>query len=284
MKKILICLSMIAVLLMPAAATAQKVEMPITGWEQSFWQYADNTGLSENGTGVNATNDKDWVQSGNGALHVWCEVSRSNLNAQAVQQVSQLKTGKEYRLTGKMYISSSSWGFGLYIGDTRLTMLRNIVQYGEWSDLDYIFTYNTTSKDFKIQVAQAGHLYADDLSLKEVIRDGENNITGYGEELLKNGGFEDDFVPPADVTDVRAEAYSQAVELFWRNPLDDRLDKIVVMQDEKVMAEVDATQTGVIIDGLENGIEYTFVIKTKSKSQVMSEGVSISVMPVRKLP
>lgn len=283
MKRILICLSLVLEIMMiaPLFTAAENVAMPITGWEASFWQYGDAAGLTENGTGIEVTGDEAWVQNGSGALHVWCETSRANLNAQAVQQISQLTAGKEYRLTGKLYISRSSWGFGLYTGEKRLVMLSAIAAAGAWSDIDYSFTFDASGKDFKIQVAQQGDLYADDLSLREVLRDEAGNITGYGGELLQNGGFEDDFIPPADVTNLKAQAYSNAVELSWVNPDDSNLDNIIVMQDGVVAEEVGAERSAVIIDGLENGKEYIFTVKTKSKTGVMSEGVQISATPVK---
>lgn len=285
MKKVILCLSLaLGSIFCGMTVTAEKIAMPVTGWEESFWQYQDGTeGLTENGTGVEATGDAKWVQKGSGALHVWCEASKANLNSQAVQRIPELASGGEYRLSGKMYISSNSWGYGLYIGSTRLTMIRNIVTYGEWCDLDYTFTYNGTETDFKVQVAQAGHLYADSLSLKKVVGKDADGNTVYGGELLKNGDFEADFAAPEDVKNVSCEAYSSAVELRWTLPADGA-DKIMVFADGELLAETDGGSTAVIVDGLENGREYKFVIKTQSKKGVMSQGVEISAMPVVRLP
>lgn len=273
-----------AMLCLPAAVSADKVMSPISGWEQSFWQYAaGSTGLTEGATGVEATGDTSWVQTGMGALHVWCEKSIANLNSQAVQTVSGLEEGKEYMLSGKLYISSSSWGFGLYLGDTRLTMLRNIVDYGQWDDFEYTFEFTAASRDLKLQVAQIGELYADDLSLKEVIRDAGGSITGYGAEMLKNGGFEEDFSPADDVVNLKADAYSNTAELYWAIPDDESIDKIAIFDGEELIEEVASICNSVIIDSLENGREYTFTVKTKTIKGVYSKGVSVSVTPVKRL-
>lgn len=273
-----------AMLCLPSVVSADKVASPISGWEQSFWQYAaGSTGLTEGGTGVEATGDAAWVQTGKGALHVWCEKSMANLNSQAVQTVSGLEEGKEYMLSGKLYISSSSWGFGLYLGDTRLTMLRNIVDYGQWDDFEYTFEFTAASRDLKLQVAQIGDLYADDLSLKEVIRDADSSIIGYGDELLINGGFEADFAPASDVENLKADAYSNTAQLYWSAPDDARIDKIAVFNGTELVEEIEPTYNSVIIDGLVNGTEYTFTVKTKTVKGVYSDGVSVSVTPVKRI-
>lgn len=256
------------------SAYAEKVASPISGWEASFWQYPAGASLTEGGTVVEASADENWVQSGLGVLHIRCEKSMSNLNAQAVQNVAALEEGKQYRLTGKIYISSSSWGFGLYMGDTRLEMLRNLVEKEKWCELDYTFTFEHKSRELKLQVAQAGELYADDLSLTEV---------GSERELLVNGGFEADFAKPADVSLLTAETASGSVTLGWSLPSDENRDKVCVFTDGAETAELAPTARGYTADGLENGRSYTFTVKTKTRKGIYSDGVSITAVPQRQL-
>lgn len=173
----------------------------ITGWGLSFYQTPDNTsGLTPGATGVQIITDPAMVPSGKGALHVFCEKNLDYLNAQAVQNISALESGKRYRLTGKFWTQSTSWRFRLLFGNTSFVEpLSNITNgvTGQWVDVDYIFTFSYSSKDFKIQANGGGSVYADDLSIKEVIYDTDGEtIVGYGPELLQNGDFEADFVQP----------------------------------------------------------------------------------------
>ena len=117
---------------------AEKMSTPITGWQSSFWNKPEGEGLGDDDGGVEITVDPDHVPDGNGALHIWVRKSLANFNAQASQNIV-FERGADYRFTGKLYISSTSWGFGLYIGTGRLTMLRDIMPAGEWVDVDYTF-------------------------------------------------------------------------------------------------------------------------------------------------
>lgn len=285
MKRIIIFLVALGMLLNICCIVvfADKVMEPISGWEESFWQYpSDLSGLTPGGTGVETTNDPDWVYTGSGALHVWCEKSAANLNSQAVQTVEELEQGKKYRFTGKIYISSSSWGFGLYLGDTRLTMLRELVQAGQWCDVDYTFTVPSLYKDFKLQVAQIGDLYADDLSLKEIIEESPEKIT-YGPELLENNDFEDEFLPAAEIENLKAQVYDKTVELTWTYPDDSTISSILVYDDDTLLEELPFGKQSLIIDNLENGKQYTFTVKTKTIKGVLSEGVSVQAIPIKKI-
>ena len=276
---IALCTAMLAGLLGGVQAFAASITAPVTGWEQSFWQRPDNaTDLTEGGTGVEITDDAAWVQNGSGALHVWTEKSMANLNSQAVQQVEEFQEGKNYRLTGKIYISSSSWGFGLYLGNTRLTMLRDVIDSGSWVDIDYTFTFTGTSKDFKLQVAQGGDLYTDDLSLTEILADGS------GPNLLENGDFEADFLPAGEVSDLQAAAGDQSAQLSWRNPQNSNLAAIAIFNGDTLLLEVGADQTNATVEGLENGVDYTLTVKTKTNRDVLSEGVTVQVRPYKILP
>lgn len=262
---------------------AEKISTPITGWQSSFWNKPEGEGLGDNDGGVEITVDPDRVPNGKGALHVWVRKSLANFNAQASQAI-EFEQGADYRFTGKLYISSSSWGFGLYIGTGRLTMLREIMTAGEWVDVDYTFKYQSSSVDFKLQVAQSGDLYADDLSLKKVLYNSDGEVVGYGEELLANGDFESDYLPVEEVSNLTAEAKDSGAVLCWKNPDDERLANIVVFQGDNEIKTLDASEQSVEIDGLENGVTYTFTIKTKTSTGILSDGCEIQITPYRVIP
>lgn len=275
---------MAAIVFCCGSVMAEKINTPITGWQSSFWNRPEESGIGEQDGGVEITTDTEWVSDGKGALHVWVKTSAPNFYAQASQNI-EFEKGASYRLTGKIYLTSTSWGFGLYIGSQRLSMLRDLIPTAkEWADLDYTFTYQGDSKDFKLQVAQAGDLYADNLSLKKILYNQDKEVIGYGEELLKNGDFEDDYKPAGEVTELTAEAADAGAILYWKNPNDGRLKNIVILVGENVIKTVDGTRQSAEIDGLENGVTYTLTVKTQTESGVLSEGRKVTVTPYRKIP
>jgi hypothetical protein len=157
-------------------------------------------------------------------------------------------------------------------------MLNNVISAGSWQDIDYTFTYDDASTEFKIQVAQVGNLYADDLSLKEVLAE------GYGGELLANGDFETNFAAAEEVRSLTASPYDGAAELRWVNPTDALRDKIAVYRQNEPIAELAADTASYIANGLTNGEEYVFTVRTKTPKGVLSEGVSVAVTPYKPIP
>ena len=196
-------LSVSMITAMAVTVFADKEEVAITGWGGSNLQYA--TGNTDK-LGVEViTTDSEMVPSGRGALYVYGTKDNSNYSANAVQNISTLEDGSKYRLTGKLNVSRNTWRVRLMFGEKQviqlgeLTRLNDELRLDQWIDVDYTFDYIAAnfgnSKDFRIQVAGIGTVYADDLSLKKVITS-ENGTVTYGEELLVNGDFEMDFEAP----------------------------------------------------------------------------------------
>lgn len=90
-----------------------------------------------------------------------------------------------------------------------------------------------------------------------------------------NTGTESITVDP--VTDLSAAPGDGTVELTWALPLTS-FDKIVIAYDGKSMEITDRTQPYAYIEGLQNGIEYTFSV-TVWKGSVSSEPKEIEATP-----
>ena len=191
-------------------ASAEQIKIPIPGWLSSFCEIPE--GVEQGDLGVEIITDPEFVQSGEKALHVFGKQDLEYYNVQAVQNIAALEQGKTYRLTGKFWVSRNTWRVRLMFGGTSLEQLGNIVEeLNTWCDVDYTIEYNFSSKDFKIQVAGNGEVYADNLSLKEVLYDTDGEtVIGYGEELLQNGDFEEDFPQPAEADFVNVAARNGA--------------------------------------------------------------------------
>ena len=289
LKKLLsgiLCVGMLmGAAVMPASAEMQKGNnsAPIPGWLESFYQTPNNDTfdtLTPGKTGVEIVEDPEIVQSGKKALHVFAEVTLDWLNAQAVQRIDALETGKSYRFTGKIYISNSSWGFGLYLGNTRLTMLRDVIDSGSWVDIDYTFAFTGTSKDFKLQVAQGGDLYADDLSLTEVLADGS------GPNLLQNGDFEEDFPKPAEADFVNVAARNGANFIAVKTTEPEAAIYAVgsdgalsALELEPVFSSTKYNLNVYAHTGLTNDTEYSYVVKTVNEYGEESDGITVSGIP-----
>jgi len=286
----LICVSMLAMLL-PMSAFAGTTAISVTGWESSFITWTAEEQLQT--STVSVITDEDIVPSGKGCVKIGITEGVGNgLHANAAQVVA-VESGKTYRLTGKFNVPAATWRCSLKFGDTAFAtsesggVLNPAV--GKWADIDYTFTYTYNNPQFRITSnwPNSGAIYADDLSLKEVIyaEDGET-VTGYGEELLTNGDFEADFAAPEDpyfaqvapanaknhiavksnLSNIAIYQVANGVEtkLDLGNPVLDRTDfKLKVFEHAN----------------LTNDTEYTYVIKNVTATGVESAGITVSGTP-----
>ena len=268
--------------------TAHAANNPVelSGWGQSFWQAPDGAVIDTDKTGIKVTTDKGVVADGNASLHLFIESQMDNLNLQAAQTVSALETGKTYILTGKFNVPSSSWRYRVMFGNESLVTIGEVVdKLGEWADLEYVFEFNKTSKDFRIQSCGTGDMYADNVSLREVIY-GEDGVTvtGYGEELLVNGDFEDnlDLKPPAEISNAAVTNMDQSAEIKWNNPLDKdfKFAYVYDITDGKEVLVCTTADGKYNVSGLRNGKIYTLLIRTADENGNRSEGVTVEVAPV----
>jgi hypothetical protein len=274
---------------LPLTALAVVNPVSVSGWEGSFFSTpADASDITPGLTGIRIITDPAVVQSGRGALMVFCEKNLGNLYSVAQQSVSGFEMGKKYRLTGKFNTPADNWRFKLRMGDVDFISPLGTVTGGvinQWAQVDYTFTFNFASKIFRIWAEGAGSIYADGLSIKEVLYDaGGAEVIGYGPELLINGDFEDnlDLTPPGDVRNVQVKNMDETAEITWTNPSDSdfaRADVYNVTGGGKVFA-ASVNDGKLVLTGLENGAEYQFLIQSVDGWDNHSEGVTVSVSPV----
>ncbi len=289
----IMCVSMLTAF--AVTAMADKEEKPITGWEKSFIQY--ETGNTDP-LGVEIVTEEEKVANGKASLYVWgIKDNNNNYNANAVQNIPSLEDGSSYRLTGKFYVSRNTWRIRLMFGEKQIIQLGDLTKDGEelrlneWVDVDYTFEYTASaynsSKDFRIQVAGLGYVYADDLSIKKVIyNDDQTTVSGYGEELLVNGDFEADFIAPSEADYVLAAPANGVVYIAVKTThpseeiyrvLDDnslsRLELAPVYTYDSYNLKVYAHT------GLENNKTYKYIIKTVGTNGLSSEGTEVTAMP-----
>lgn len=254
----------------------------ITDWEQSYWKKDADTVLTEGANGVNLAQDR--VKSGSGSAKLFLEKKTQGLEAALVQGVS-VETGKYYRFSGSLYYHADSAKafYGIYMGGKRLEYIGNLVSKDQWCEFERVFRYgydqNDTLSDsyepiISIKMTGQGFIYADDLSLTEVNEAGEDIGAA---ELLKNGGFEKDFEPPEEVTELTAEGMDSSVTLRWKLP--EQVGAVKIYRDSTLLDTIGNTSTEYFLDGLENGTEYTFTVTTVNYAGAESKGVSIKAIP-----
>lgn len=269
-------------------AFAASNTVSISGWGASFWAAPDGSPELVSGkTGVEITMNPDIVVEGLAALHVFAERNMDNLNAQAAQNISALEAGKTYRLTGKMNAPAKSWRYRLMFGNQELVQLGDIVEeLNTWCDVDYTFQYKEfTSKEFRIQACGGGDVYADALSLKEVLFDADGEtIVGYGEELLVNGDFEDDLdlTPPGEIRNPQVHNMDSRAEIRWENPYDKDFAKAELydVTDGGSTLLGSSADGAFLLEGLENNQVYKVLIQTVDGWNNHSEGVLVEVQPI----
>lgn len=274
------------------AAVTEPLGDAVTGWSASNVQYPDG---NTNPLGVEiVTKDTGMVPSGEGALHVYGTANINAYNANAAQNVSALTDGESYRLTGKLYATITGYRSVFRIGSKELVRTEYFTakdKLSQWIDIDYTFTYvaaTYNSKDFKIQIAGNGDIYADDLSLRKVITAEDGTVT-YGEELLVNGDFEMDFEAPDE---------AEYVSVAARNGANYIAVKTAYPGTEIYQVGSDGTQTKLELTsvlttakynlnvyahtGLTNNKVYNYLVKTVGANGISSEGVAASGMPSSK--
>lgn len=287
MKKLLLCA--VASICSVFFCTAANAAVDITGWEDSFCTIPSG---KEAGVEFVQEGENPAPDGGLGMLYLWCggPTGTANLNANGVCKVKGLDTEKKYRFTADIKYSNNDTlllfqnatidGTGATKIDLRGTFGEK--NNGAWVKAKYDIVPTNATVQITFQALANRNMRVDNVSLKEILYE-EDGITeaGLGEELIVNGDFEADldFEAPDEVTDVRVENMDSAAKIKWTNPAEDF--ELAYVYPEGESTAVATTADGfVVIDGLENDVEYTYIIKAADKMKNFSDGVSVTVKPV----
>ena len=270
------------------SVSAAKYPVALTGWTASFYNTPD-TGWTEGETGVELTTDPALVAHGKASLHLFCEKNLGNLYARAVQNVSGLASGKTYRLTGKVNASGTGWRYCLKFGSAALANIGDLNggKINEWTDIKHDFEFTYDSKELTIHLEAGGDIYADNLSLREIIS-GEGETAVLGPELLTNGDFEMDFAAPEEAAFVQTAPANGVnylnvktdlgVKIYQKTDSGEQLLELGDPVYEKTNYNLKVYQHS----GLINGQEYRYIVRTVGVNGKESEGTAVSATPLEK--
>lgn len=268
-----------------ALADTHTPSRAVTDWSCSWVSPAGETNLTEGATGVGISLDEKY--GGEASLHLWLEKNLSNLYTQAQQSVG-IEEGHYYRLSGAVKLSGTSGGFKFRIGSTTVAAFRDLAEMtvDEWKEFEFIFKNSYANSVISVMIADtSGQMYIDNLSLTEVFYDetGEN-ITGFGNDLIKNGDFESglDLSAPGEISEISIKNIDSGANVSWKNPEDTDFSEVLIYSVTDGEEELfDRTaDSGYEFRDLTNGRRYTFILKTADDLGNVSEGVTADIMPV----
>lgn len=295
MRKLILSITVSACMLLPSisvyAATRTDVA-DITGWEKSFYtvpseEYSGKVEFVQDG-------DNPAPNGGRGMMHIWTSppTGTPNLNANAVQNISGLDKTKTYRLTGDIYYSSNETKLyftnaevkkeDAYVTNIDFREFFNPGFEKRWMPLSLDLRPTSENIGLRFTVMANREIYMDNISLREIIYEEDGiTIAAFGEQLVVNGDFEADIddEAPEDVTDVSAENMDGAVKLTWTNPTEDFAKAYIYRAGEEIPIGK-TSEKYIVLDGLENNVEYTFIIKASDKLNNLSGGVAVTAKPV----
>lgn len=177
----------------------------VTGWTESNWNIPTVTGNAPN-AGIDVLENIAGTPEGNHMLKLWTTNSTStNLsshNANATQHITNLDTAKTYRLTG--WVNSSANVTYAYLGNTDASGFNSNSGMelrghfggadkndGKWNKLSVDFKPTNATVELRFTAGSRRTMYIDDLAVREV--ETVEGVERLGENLLVNGGFEDDY-------------------------------------------------------------------------------------------
>ena len=229
------------------------------------------------------------VKEGDASLLLRLDGYRDYHNATVSQNISGLEIGEEYVLSADMYSTNCSSAHVIRFGDKDFLSCKTLKDEGqmtanEWCEIEYRFTYTQGSSVIKFVNWAGGSWYIDNFSLKQVLKDAGGEITGYGEELVKNGSFEEDidYVPCGEISSAAVVNLDGGAQITWDNPSDADFLACMIYKVEK-NEEVflyRVTENSVTVSGLANGVEAEILIKTEDAWGNISEGLVVKVLPV----
>lgn len=180
-----------------ATANTSKQLEGVTGWGNSQWYVSNGYALAasveilENIAGTPEGSHMLKLSAG-GATNAY-----DNINARAAQTLNNLDTAKTYILTGKVKPSANNTFLKIsntdsYANNNGINLVESkMCTGGMWNDLSVKFQPKSKSVEIAFKAQANRSMYLDDLAVREV--ETVNGIERFGENLLVNGGFEDDY-------------------------------------------------------------------------------------------
>lgn len=287
MKKLIISLAV--ALCMSLSYMTANAAIEVTGWEKSTCAIPSG---KEAGIEYLQAGEDPAPDGGLGMLHLWTggPTGTANLNANAIQSISNLEITKKYRLTANVKFSSNDTLMNIQnavingVSGTSYNFVNNLGQENrnKWIDFSLDFQPTNPTIEIRFTVMANREMWLDNISVREIIYE-EDGVTeaGFGEELVINGDFEADldFVAPEDVKNVHVENMDGSAKISWTNPEEDFFTAYVYSQDDPEFS-ISTDEGYILLDNLENGVEYTYIIKTSDKAKNFSNGVTVLVKPV----
>lgn len=139
-----------------------------------------------------------------------------------------------------------------------------------------------TAKSFSVSGLETGKTYTFTIQTFDTNRN-------YSEGTKKEVSVESskDTVPPAEVSELKAEALDQRVKLTWKDPEDEDLFEVEISYSAADESQEKAKRASIVpkgaecayISGLRNKTEYTFTATAIDLSGNKSQGQSIKAMP-----
>lgn len=139
-----------------------------------------------------------------------------------------------------------------------------------------------TAKSFSVSGLETGKAYTFTIQTFDTNRN-------YSEGTKKEVSVESskDTVPPAEVSELKAEALDQSVKLTWKDPEDEDLFEVEISYSAADESQEKAKRASIVpkgaecayISGLRNGTEYTFTATAIDLSGNKSQGQSVKATP-----
>lgn len=169
----------------------------VTGWTDSFYNLPDKSRTA----GIELLENVIDTPEGNHMLKIWAgpETNTLYLNANARQHIQNLDKEKTYVLTGWVKYNTNntkvSVGNATFI-DTSTSVKSLQEAYGsanngKWVQIKEVFKPTNAAVELQFTCTGNRSIYLDDLAVREV--ETVDGVERLGENLLVNGGFEDDY-------------------------------------------------------------------------------------------
>lgn len=263
-------------------ATASNVDI-VSPWSSYFTNYA----AQPHNIPVDVIIDSSQAYEGKGSCKIISHQNDilSNYYYRFETDID-LELGKTYRLSmqvrsrkaNRVPVRYSWFDFKGYNGSN---IIYSSGETFDWTEVqkEITVTEDMTQKKLMFIIEESNkELWIDDIQIHLL-----ENGTEVGENLFTNGGFEEnsDTYTAGEVTNVNTSAGDSVVNITWKKPNTYNFRKVRLydVTDGKTSLVGEYSTESAIAAFLENEKEHTFVLKTVSKQNVESKGVTFKCIP-----